>query len=131
MKKIFTHLFALFLLSLVATSAWAQLAEFEEGAVYRFVNRSTGRALNAGEAAGGTLYVNAAAEAADDLKQQWYVTKNGDYYVLRNLYYAKYLKGAITNKVAWSLTDFDSESSNLFSLVTSAVSYNTLKNKWH
>ena len=129
MKKIFTRLFVLFLLSFVTTSAWAQLTEFEEGAVYRFVNRSTGRALNAGESSDGTLYVNATTVAADDLKQQWYVTKSGDYYVLRNLYYAKYLKGAITNKVPWSLTDYDSASSNLFSLVISATSYNTLETK--
>ena len=97
MKRIFTHLFVAVLLMLSSTS-WAQLTEFEEGAVYRFVNRSTGRALNAGESGDGTLYVNATTVAADDLKQQWYVTKSGDYYVLRNLYYAKYLKGAITNK---------------------------------
>ena len=129
MKRIFTHLFVLFLLSLVSTSAWAQLTEFEDGAVYRFVNRSTGRALNAGETNAGVLYVNAKTVESSDLKQQWYVTKEGNYYVLRNLYYAKYLKGAITNKVPWSLTDYESESSNHFSLVASDVNYNTLETK--
>ena len=128
MKRIFTHLFVAVLL-MVGMPSWAQLTEFEDGAVYRFVNRSTGRALNAGEIGDGTLYVNATTAAADDLKQQWYVTKEGNYYVLRNLYYAKYLKGAITNKVPWSLTDYESESSNHFSLVASDVNYNTLETK--
>lgn len=104
-----------------------QLTQLEEGAVYRFVNRGTGRALNAGETSEGALYVNATTVSTTDIKQQWYVTKDGDNYVLRSLYYAKYLKGAVTNKVPWSLTDYASETSNKFNLATSDASWNTLE----
>lgn len=132
MKKALANLFVVLLVLTGATTVNAQsaLASLEDGGVYRFVNRSTGRALNAGEnTTDGVLYVNATTAATDDLKQQWYVTKDGDYYVLRNLYYARFLKGAVTNKVPWSLTEFPSESSNLFSLATSATNYNSLETK--
>lgn len=126
MKRIFTCLFALLLLS-ATSGVWAQtaLTSLEEGHVYRFVNRSTGRALNAGDDG----YVYAVTVDDTSLTQQWYVTKENGYYVLRNLYYAKFLKGAHTNKVHWSLTDDYSDVANSFTLVTSDKNYNTLETK--
>lgn len=127
MRNIFTRLWVVSLLLLVtATVSAQQLTELEVGAVYRFVNRGTGRALNAGDS-DGAYYVNATTESATDIKQQWYVTKVGEHYVLRNLEYAKYLKGATTNKVAWSLTDYYTETSNKFNLATSSTTWNTLE----
>lgn len=127
MRNIFTRLWVVSLLLLVtATVSAQQLTELEVGAVYRFVNRGTERALNAGDS-DGTYYVNATTESTTDIKQQWYVTKVGEHYVLRNLEYAKYLKGATTNKVAWSLTDYYTETSNKFNLATSSTTWNTLE----
>ncbi len=99
--------------------------ELQEGNVYRFVNRNTSRALNAC----GDNLVNATTESATNLQQQWYVTKDGDYYVLRNLYYAKYLKGAKENKQPWSLTDDYSDEANNFTFVASDTHYTTLETK--
>ncbi len=128
MRNIFTRLLVVSLLLLVtATVSAQQLTELEVGAVYRFVNRGTGRALNAGKDSNGALFVNAIAVSTTDIKQQWYVTKEGDHYVLRNLEYAKYLKGAITNKVPWSLTDYYTETSNKFNLAASSTTWNTLE----
>ena len=127
MKRIFTHLFVAVLLML-STTSWAQSSpgfQFEEGHVYRFVNRNTGRSLNAC----GDYLVNAATSDETSLKQQWYVTKEGDYYVLRNLFYARYLKGAHVNKVVWSLTDDYSSDANKFTYVKSDTEYNSLETK--
>ena len=99
--------------------------ELQEGNVYRFVNRNTSRALNAC----GDNLVNATTESATNLQQQWYVTKDGDCYVLRNLYYAKYLKGAKENKQPWSLTDDYSDEANNFTFVASDTHYTTLETK--
>ena len=99
--------------------------QFEEGKVYRFVNRNTGRALNAYNES----IVNAVAPDATSLQQQWYVTKEGDYFVLRNLCYAKYLKGAHVNRVAWSLTDDYSQTANNFTFAESDKYYSTLETK--
>ena len=99
--------------------------ELEEGKVYRFVNRNTKRSLNACSES----LVNAATTETANLKQQWYVTKEGDHFVLRNLYYAKYLKGAHVNKVAWSLTDDYSQTANNFTFAESDKYYSTLETK--
>ena len=99
--------------------------QLEEGHVYRFVNRNTGRSLNAYSES----VVNAVAPDATSLQQQWYVTKEGDHFVLRNLYYAKYLKGAHVNKVVWSLTDDYSSDANKFTYVKSDTEYNSLETK--
>lgn len=112
---------------MATTLSAQQLTQLEEGAVYRFVNRGTGRALNAGETSDGAFYVNATTVSTTDIKQQWYVTKDGDHYVLRNLNYAKYLKGATVNKDPWSLTDYATDTKNKFNLATSDASWNTLE----
>lgn len=125
MRKIFTRLLVL-LLPMVAITASAQLTSLEVGKVYRFVNaRTAGRSLNGC----GSGNVNTTTTDANDLKQQWYVTKDGDYYVLRNLYYAQYLKGAEALYKAWTMTDDYSATQNKFELVTSNSTLNTLKIK--
>lgn len=126
MKKIFTHLFALFLLSFVTTSnVWAQLTELEVGKVYRFVSARADRSL----AADGTDDVHVKETNAADTKQEWYVTKDGDYYVLRNVACGKYLKGAYSANTPWSMTDDYSDEYNKFGLYTSNSTFNTLKTK--
>ena len=125
MKKIFTHLFALFLLSFVSASAWAQLTELEVGKVYRFVSARADRSL----AADGTDDVHVKETNAADTKQEWYVTKDGDYYVLRNVACGKYLKGAYSAYTSWSMTDDYSDEYNKFELYTSNSTLNTLKTK--
>ncbi len=125
MKKIFTHLFALFLFSFLTTSAWAQLTELEVGNVYRFVSARADRSL----AADGTDDVHVKETNAADTKQEWYVTKDGDYYVLRNVACGKYLKGAYSANTPWSMTDDYSDEYNKFGLYTSNSTLNTLKTK--
>ena len=125
MKKIFTHLFALFLFSFLTTSAWAQLTELEVGKVYRFVSARADRSL----AADGTDDVHVKETNAADTKQEWYVTKDGDYYVLRNVACGKYLKGAYSANTPWSMTDDYSDEYNKFGLYTSNSTLNTLKTK--
>ena len=125
MKKIFTHLFAVLLLSLVSANAWAQLTELEVGKVYRFVSARADRSL----AADGTDDVHVKVTNAADTKQEWYVTKDGDYYVLRNVACGKYLKGAYSANTPWSMTDDYSNEYNKFELYTSNSTLNTLKTK--
>lgn len=126
MRNIFTRLWVVSLLLLVTATVSAQLASLEVGKVYRFVNaRTAGRSLNGC----GSGNVNTTTTDANDLKQQWYVTKDGDYYVLRNLYYAQYLKGASELYKAWTMTDDYSATQNKFELVTSNSTLNTLKIK--
>ena len=126
MRNIFTRLWVVSLLLLVTATVSAQLASLEVGKVYRFVNaRTAGRSLNGC----GSGNVNTTTTDATDLKQQWYVTKDGDYYVLRNLYYAQYLKGASELYKAWTMTDDYSATQNKFELVTSNSTLNTLKIK--
>lgn len=126
MRNIFTRLWVVSLLLLVTATVSAQLASLEVGKVYRFVNaRTAGRSLNGC----GSGKVNTTTTDANDLKQQWYVTKDGDYYVLRNLYYAQYLKGVESLYTAWTMTDDYSATQNKFELVTSNSTLNTLKIK--
>ena len=125
MKKIFTHLFVAVLLSLVSASAWAQLTELEVGKVYRFVSARADRSL----AADGTDDVHVKVTNAADTKQEWYVTKDGDYYVLRNVACGKYLKGAYSAYTSWSMADDYSDEYNKFELYTSNSTLNTLKTK--
>ena len=96
----------------------------EVGQVYRFTNVAYGRALSAD----GTDDVHTKTPDANDTKQQWYVTKDGDYYVLRNLATAKYLKGNGQSS-AWSMTDDYSHDYNKFELYQSNTTYNTLHTK--
>ena len=125
MKKIFTHLFVVLLLSQVSANAWAQLTELEVGKVYRFVSARADRSL----AADGTDDVHVKETNAADTKQEWYVTKDGDYYVLRNVACGKYLKGAYSAYTSWSMTDDYSDEYNKFELYTSNSTLNTLKTK--
>lgn len=100
------------------------LTSLEEGQVYMFENARAARSLSAD----GTNDVHTKTTDAADTKQQWYVTKDGDYYVLRNLATGKYLKGASTNAVEWVMTDDYSATENKFELHTSNYeTLNTLK----
>ena len=93
----------------------------EVGQVYMFKNARADRSLSAD----GTDDVHTKATDVNDTKQQWYVTKDGDYYVLRNLATAKYLKGNGQSS-AWSMTDDYSHDYNKFELYQSNTIYNTL-----
>lgn len=125
MKKIFTHLFAVLLLSLVTTSAWAQLSSLEVGQIYRFESARGGRSLRAD----GFDDVHTKTTDLNDKAQEWYVTKDGDYYVLRNIACGKYLRGAYSYGAAWGMTDDYSSALNKFQLLTSNSTLNTLKTK--
>ena len=96
----------------------------EVGQVYRFTNVAYDRALSAD----GTDDVHTMTTNVNDTKQQWYVTKDGDYYVLRNLACGKYLKGNGQSS-AWSMTDDYSHDYNKFELYVSNTTYNTLHTK--
>lgn len=96
----------------------------EEGCVYMFKNARADRSLRADD---DTKDVHTKTTDAEDKAQQWYVTKEGDYYVLRNLAYGKYLKGAATQKTDWTLTDDYSHEYNKFELHVSNTTLNTLK----
>ena len=124
MKRIFTHLFVAVLLMLSSTS-WAQLSSLEVGQIYRFVSARGARSL----AADGVDDVHVKATDLNDTKQEWYVTKDGDYYVLRNVACGRFLKGAPSANTAWSLTEDYSANENRFSLLTSNSTLNTLKTK--
>ena len=63
----------------------------------------------------------------NDKAQEWYVTKDGDYYVLRNVACGKYLRGAYSYGAAWGMTDDYSSALNKFQLLTSNSTLNTLK----
>ncbi len=99
------------------------LTSLEVGQVYRFVNvLYPTYSLNANSATD----VNAVTTNETDTKQQWYVEKqDGEYYVLRNLAYGKYLKGA-GKSTDWSMSDDYSDNFNKFKLYTSNTDYNTL-----
>ena len=88
MKKIFTHLFALFLFSFLTTSAWAQIAA---GKIYNIVNvGNSGYSL----AAVSTTTNSIVATDESDYSQLWYVgegTADGSYTV-RNLSNGFYLQ---------------------------------------
>ena len=130
MKRIFTHLFVAVLLMLSATS-WAQSGttttttrSLESGQVYMFKNARANRSLSAD----GTDDVHTKTTDVNDTKQQWYVTKEGDYYVLRNLATAKYLKGAGKSS-AWGMSDDYSSDYAKFELYVSNTTLNTLHTK--
>ncbi|MBE6309013.1 MAG: hypothetical protein E7087_06930 [Bacteroidales bacterium] len=99
------------------------LTSLEVGQVYRFVNvLYPTYSLNANAAND----VNSVTTSETDTKQQWYVEKqDGEYYVLRNLAYGKYLKGN-GQSYAWSMSDDYSHDYNKFKLYTSNTDYNTL-----
>ena len=124
MKRIFTHLFVAVLL-MVGMPSWAQLSSLEVGQIYRFKSARGNRSL----AADGTDDVHVKDTDANDKKQEWYVTKDGDYYVLRNVACGRFLKGAPSAYTAWSLTEDYSANENRFSLLTSNSTLNTLKTK--
>ncbi len=88
MKKIFTHLFAVLLLSLVTTGAWAQISA---GKIYNIVNvGNSGYSL----AAVSTTTNSIVATDESDYSQLWYVgegTADGSYTV-RNLSNGFYLQ---------------------------------------
>lgn len=96
MKKIFTHLFAVLLLSLVSSSAWAQETteiSLEAGKVYNFKSVGySGKSM-------ASIDLDRTAIADTDLEdytQLWYVgegTVEGTY-TLRNLANGLYLQGA-------------------------------------
>ena len=130
MKRIFTHLFVAVLLMLSATS-WAQSGttttttrSLEAGQVYMFKNARANRSLSAD----GTDDVHTKTTDVNDTKQQWYVTKEGDYYVLRNLATANYLKGAGKSS-AWGMSDDYSSDYAKFELYVSNTTLNTLHTK--
>ncbi len=123
MKKIFTHLFALLLLSLVSASAWAQTT-LENGCVYHFQNgHFTGRAITAVE--GNLAAVNATATNQADIKQLWYATQSGDNWIFRNLYNGRYLSQ--TGRDNWGLTDTDTAASNVFTYIVAGDTKNTIR----
>ena len=124
MKRIFTHLFVAVLLMLSATS-WAQLSSLEVGQIYRFKSARADRSLRAD----GVDDVHTKTTDPNDKAQEWYVTKDGDYYVLRNVACGRFLKGAPSAHTAWSLTEDYSANENRFSLLTSNSTLNTLKTK--
>ena len=124
MKRIFTNLFVAVLLMLSSTS-WAQLSYLEVGQIYRFKSARADRSL----AANGTDDVHVKATDVNDKKQEWYVTKDGDYYVLRNVACGKYLKGELTYYQEWDMTDDYSATENKFQLLVSNTTLNTLKTK--
>lgn len=99
MKKIFTHLFAVLLLSLVTTSAWAQ---FENGKVYRIVCSGT-NSVSLGASA--LTDVAAVSTSETEKAQQWYVTVSGSNYTFRNLANGRYLLGNNSTSYAWGLTE--------------------------
>lgn len=125
MRNIFTRLLVVSLLLLVTATVSAQLASLEVGKVYRFKSARADRSLSAD----GTDDVHTKTTDAADTKQEWYVTKDGDYYVLRNLACGKYLKGAYSANTPWSMTDDYSDEYNKFELHTSNTTLNTLKTK--
>lgn len=127
MKRIFIYLITTAFSALYGTTAWAQLSSLESGKVYHFT-------------CGGTTSVSLGASAVDDVAavatdisdkaQQWLVTKNGNYYTLRNLANGYYLSGAGTS-TGWSLSSGNSNETNLFELATVGGSYNAIRSKSH
>ena len=103
MKKIFTHLFVLFLLSLVSTSAWAQ---FTNGKVYRIVCSGT-PSVSLGASA--LSDVAALSTSETDRAQQWYVTGSNGKYTFRNLANGRYLLGHKDYSNEWRLTEESNE----------------------
>ena len=122
MKRIFTHLFVAVLLML-STTSWAQLSSLEVGQIYRFKSARADRSLRAD----GVDDVHTKTTDPNDKAQEWYVTKDGDYYVLRNIACGKYLRGAYSYGAAWGMTDDYSSALNKFQLLTSNSTLNTLK----
>ena len=125
MKKLFKTLLFSVLLLLGVADAMAQLSSLEVGQIYRFKSARADRSL----AADGFDDVHVKTTDANDKKQEWYVTKDGDYYVLRNIACGKYLRGAYSYGKAWGMTDDYSSALNKFQLLTSNSTLNTLKTK--
>lgn len=99
------------------------LTSLEEGGVYHFQNRG-----NAEKAlyANSNTDVNVTSVDKESYAQQWYVLKEGDYYILRNLSNGRFLKGAGKNS-SWALTDTYSNDGNKFTLYSTGC--NSLKTK--
>ncbi len=110
MKKIFTHLFALFLLSLVSSGAWAQ---FQNGKVYRIVCSGT---TTVSLGASALTDVAAVSTSETEKAQQWYVTVSGSNYTFRNLANGRYLQGNNDTSGGWALTEDSNEDSNKFTV---------------
>ena len=123
MKRIFTNLFMAVLL-MVGMPSWAQTT-LEVGKVYHFQNAHfTGRAITAVE--GNNASVQAAATDKADIKQQWYVTTDGNgKYLFRNLSNARYLSQ--TGQSAWGLTKTCTENSNKFEYIVAGGTNNTIR----
>ncbi len=124
MKRIFTHFFTFLLLTCVTgVTAQTALTSLEAGKVYRF--KSVGYSTYALNASSNTD-VNAVVGDESDLRQQWYVEKEGDYYVFRNLANGGFLKGNGQSS-AWSISEDCSADANKFTLFTSNTTHNTIK----
>ena len=123
MKRILTQLFVAVLLMLSSTS-WAQTT-LEVGKVYHFQNAHfTGRAITAVD--GNNASVRAADTDKDDIRQQWYVTTDGNNkYLFRNLSNARYLSQ--TDQSVWGLTEDCTASSNKFEYIVAGGTNNTIR----
>lgn len=126
MKKIFTHLFAVLLLSLVSSSAWGQQTSLTHGKVYHFQNVG-----NTGVALGTSALTDVAAVSVDKDRtaQQWLCQVVDGYYTFRSLSNGKYLKGN-SSSADWGLTDDNTDAANKFNLVT-VGSNNTIYSTSH
>ena len=127
MRKTIIRLLSVVLLLFVATTVDAQLTSLTSGKVYHFLNAGDEtRALSASSISG----VTAVATNSNSKAQQWYVTTNGNNYVLRNLATGRYLTGN-TASTSWYLSENYSNTACQFTLHTSEGTYNTIRSVAH
>ena len=122
MRKLTTNLILTVLL-LLSTASWAQTA-LEAGKIYHFQNAHfTSRAITAVES--DNTLAQATATKPTDLKQLWFVSKESNRYIFRNMYNGYYLSQTGQNE--WGLTATCTANSNKFDYIVAGGTYNTIR----
>ena len=108
---------------LLSMTTWAQTA-LEVGCVYHFQNAHfTSRAITAVES--NNTSVQATATNPKDLKQLWFVSKDSDGYIFRNMSNGYYLSQTAQN--SWGLTETCTANSNKFEYIDAGGTNNTIR----
>lgn len=126
MKRISIIVAAVIVSFFCSVDVCAQLSSLVQGRVYHFVNAgNNAKALGAADVSD----VEAADADDKDIRQHWYVEKEGSSFRLRSLANGRYLNGSGTSE-SWTLTEDGSNSSCRFTLYAVGAN-NTIRSAAH